>query len=390
MTRLQRLILTYPLALGVPGGGTVHCIELARALAAAGVGVSLFPVAADRLNGFLQPRLNPPHAWPRAMEGLRAAGVNVTPVEPSPFHYIFDSGRVRRAVSSALAVQPADAILGFHHEMWRLGNLRRRRRLAVGMLAAAERYDVFPGGAIGRRVRGGLVLRSLRQADVVFANSGYIAGELAAAGIPPAKVRVAHPGVHPAFFGAAREGEPAGQRLVFAGSMYPPKGVFDLLEALGSLRARDWQLTIVGWGERAPVEAAISRWGLGGRCELRGYVSREELVELYRQSDAAVLPSYIESFGLAVAEAQAAGLPVIAYAAGAVPEIVVAGETGWLVPLRDTAALAGAICEALDAPAEARQRGLAGAARARAHFRWEHTAHTVLRGLEEAGLGTEA
>ena len=61
------------------------------------------------------------------------------------------------------------------------------------------------------------------------------------------------------------------------------------------------------------------------------------------QADLAIMPSHAESFGLALAEAQAAGLPVVAYHAGSVPEVIDDGVSGWLAPLHDVDRLAAFI-----------------------------------------------
>jgi glycosyltransferase involved in cell wall biosynthesis len=93
------------------------------------------------------------------------------------------------------------------------------------------------------------------------------------------------------------------------------------------------------------------------------------------------MPSYFESFGLSIAEAQAAGLPVVAYAAGSVPEVVRDGHTGWLAPARDIRALAERIGAALADPAEAARRGAAGRERAAAEFDWRRTGRILYGGL---------
>ena len=95
----------------------------------------------------------------------------------------------------------------------------------------------------------------------------------------------------------------------------------------------------------------------------------------------AVLPSHFEAFGLAFAEAQAAALPVVAYRAGSVPEVVEDGVTGWLGPTRDVEQLSANLNRALLDPAEARTRGLRGRERARSLFTWERTAETILGSL---------
>ncbi|MEQ1894258.1 MAG: glycosyltransferase, partial [Planctomycetota bacterium] len=96
----------------------------------------------------------------------------------------------------------------------------------------------------------------------------------------------------------------------------------------------------------------------------------------------AILPSHSESFGLSIAEAQAAALPVVAYAAGSVPEVVADGQTAWLAPLGNLDALTTALAAALDSPTPAHARGLAGRERVARLFRWDRTAERVLTGLE--------
>jgi len=96
------------------------------------------------------------------------------------------------------------------------------------------------------------------------------------------------------------------------------------------------------------------------------------------------LPSYAESFGLAVAESQLSGLPVVAYNVGGVPEIVEHGHTGWLVPVGDVDALAGTIHAAIREPDAAFRMGLAGRKRVSARFSWVETGQTMLSVLKRA------
>jgi glycosyltransferase involved in cell wall biosynthesis len=99
----------------------------------------------------------------------------------------------------------------------------------------------------------------------------------------------------------------------------------------------------------------------------------------------AVLPSHAESFGLAVAEAQAAGLPVIACAVGAVPEVVENNVTGWLIPPGRDDLLAGAIVEAMGRPDRAYEMGLAGRERINRLFSWPSSAAAMLEHLAATG-----
>jgi glycosyltransferase involved in cell wall biosynthesis len=99
----------------------------------------------------------------------------------------------------------------------------------------------------------------------------------------------------------------------------------------------------------------------------------------YAKADLFVLPSRRESFGLVLAEAMAAGLPVIATQVGAIPEVVKDGETGILVPPEDPSALANAVSDLLDHPRVMKDMGTRGRERAEKHFTWDKVAQRVVR-----------
>jgi glycosyltransferase involved in cell wall biosynthesis len=139
-----------------------------------------------------------------------------------------------------------------------------------------------------------------------------------------------------------RELDLDGDVLVFAGRLGPQKAVGTLLEALRDLPAVT--LVVAGDGpERSALEGRASELGLGGRVRFLGSVPRETVLQLFRAADASVLPSAWENFPHTVVEALAVGCPVIATAVGGVPEVVVDGENGLLVPAGDDRALAAAI-----------------------------------------------
>jgi glycosyltransferase involved in cell wall biosynthesis len=164
------------------------------------------------------------------------------------------------------------------------------------------------------------------------------------------------------------------------------KGIGTLLEALARL-PREITLKIVDG--RIPddglVMRLIRRHGLGGRVVLnRQMLELPELVAQYSTARAAVVPSFFEGFGFPASEAMACGLPVIANAAGALPEVVgTDGQAGRLVPPRDPGALAAAIQEVLSDPARAEAMGRAARARIERVFQWRDAAARLIEVFEE-------
>jgi glycosyltransferase involved in cell wall biosynthesis len=127
-------------------------------------------------------------------------------------------------------------------------------------------------------------------------------------------------------------------------------------------------LLIVGDGPLRPqVERCVEALSMTHRVTLAGW--RDDLPSVYAASDVYILTTWgWEGLPLTVLEAMTAGLPVVATAAGGVPEAVVDGETGLLVTRRDVYGLAGALRTLVEHPAQRRAMGAAGRARAKAHF----------------------
>lgn len=121
-------------------------------------------------------------------------------------------------------------------------------------------------------------------------------------------------------------------------------------DALGRIPDRDWAVLIVGDGPARPaVEEAFA--GLApGRVSFAGAAAPEELPAFYAAADLMVWPAINEAYGMAMLEAQAAGLPVVAGRTGGVPDVVRDGETGILTPVGDAAEFADAVAELLDDP----------------------------------------
>ena len=132
-------------------------------------------------------------------------------------------------------------------------------------------------------------------------------------------------------------------RFLTVGLFDPVKGTDVLLRAFAAAFAGrgDVVLEIGGGGPLEPgLRALAAELGIAGQTSFLGILTREEVREAMWRADAFVLPSHVETFGVVVIEAMAAGLPVVATACGGPQDTVVPGETGLLVPPGDAAALA--------------------------------------------------
>jgi glycosyltransferase involved in cell wall biosynthesis len=137
--------------------------------------------------------------------------------------------------------------------------------------------------------------------------------------------------------------------------------------ALNRIMDRRWTLAVVGDGAARPdVEQALA--ALGSRVRWLGRVGEHALPAVYAAADLFVWPAVNEAYGMALLEAQAAGLTVVAGRCGGVPDIVGDGETGCLVPAGDAAACAHAVARLLDDPDLSQSMGRRAASRvARRH-----------------------
>lgn len=218
-------------------------------------------------------------------------------------------------------------------------------------------------GVLSATALGRLRLRAaVRRADGFVAISGPIAAELRAAGVPDARIHAIPNGVDlerfrpttPAERDTLRRalGLGPGPHVVYTGRLSPEKGVDVLVEAWPGVvrRIPSARLVLVGDGaERDRLVEAAQRAGVGGSVQLAGAV--QDVAPWLRAADAAVLPSRTEGMPVAMLEAMACSVPVVATAVGGSVEVLSDGVTGRLVPSERPDALADGLVEALEAAA---------------------------------------
>jgi glycosyltransferase involved in cell wall biosynthesis len=295
---------------------------------------------------------------------------------------------------------------------WRLGRLSRRPGTVVavhylhgGLVATALRglhpvvlhawgtdVTAVRRGPLGRfhsRQLAGL----LRRADAVTATGEFLASvTLRRFGV---KATVVPFGIDTSLFhpaaGQAKGSAGAGEgplRIGFVKWLEPKYGAQDLVEALGLLADLPFEATLVGDGPlRELLEARVRELGLAQRVHFLGRRPHSEIPDLLRGFDLLAMPSRQEAWGVAAAEASATAIPVVATRVGGIPEVVIDGETGLLVPSQDPPGLAAAIRRLAGNPDLRHRLGGAGRERVESLFAWQRCVDLMVGVYRDAAAG---
>lgn len=344
MSDRRRLVLAFPGDLETRTGGYVYDRRLALELEAQGWAVERLSLPA----GFPFPSAPELAASARALAGL-----------PEGSTVLID-GLALGAMPEIVAAEARrlDLVGLVHHPLC----------LETGL---------SPAQAEALRASEGQALKAVRHVIVTSPMTARTVAELW--GIAAERITVALPGTEPAPL--ARGSGGPGVRMVYVASVTARKAHGLLVEALAGLEEHAWELACTGSLERdlptvAALRAAIARTGLEERIRLLGEVDEAGLGELYATADLCVSASLYEGYGMAITEALARGLPVVAAAGGAVADTV-PPEAGILVPPGDVAALRAALACFLSDP-RCRARVIEGAHAARGRLpRWADTARAV-------------
>ena len=206
--------------------------------------------------------------------------------------------------------------------------------------------------------------------DLFLCVSSFIRDRVLAMGFPPARIRLHYTGIDVAAVRARAPGEET-PTILHVGRLVEMKGTRYLIAAFAGLAQRHpgVRLEIVGDGPlRRPLQAMAASTGRGDRIGFLGALPHARVLERVRRAAMLVLPSVltasgrVEGLGMVLLEAAASGVPVVASCVGGIPEGMVDGQTGLLVPARDAEALGAAIARLLDDPAARLGMGAAGRA----------------------------
>ncbi len=233
---------------------------------------------------------------------------------------------------------------------------------------------------------------ALEAADRVIAVSSQSKGEiLTHFNIPPERVTVIHNGIDLATWkpSSARATRQAygieGDYILFVGRVCRQKGMIHLLEAMKYVDPDVRLVCCAAAADTPEIEQEIAaKVNETPRCLwINAWLHEEQYIELYSHCAVFACPSVYEPFGIINLEAMACERPVVASAVGGIPEVVVPGETGLLVPPANSRALANALNRVLRDRAAAHAMGLAGRRRVEEHFSWTTIAARTHRMYQE-------
>lgn len=172
------------------------------------------------------------------------------------------------------------------------------------------------------------------------------------------KIRIVHCTVGDEFFAGARPIDPKSKALVCVGRLSAQKGQVLLVQAFADAidAGVDAELVLAGDGEmREQVESVVRERGIGDRVRITGWISGAQVREEISKARALVLPSFAEGLPMVIMEAFALERPVLTTYIAGIPELVVDGENGFLIPSGSSDAIARGIARVMSTPVETLQ-----------------------------------
>ncbi|OLD79042.1 hypothetical protein AUF62_00760 [archaeon 13_1_20CM_52_20] len=251
-----------------------------------------------------------------------------------------------------------------HAHDWVVGRaaVELKNRLGLPLISTIHATEIGRGGSLDgeyrRKVRD-IERLLVEESDGIICCSNYMLDHIQhVLGAVKTKIHVIPNGVEASRFNNGRQPQPIPtgvsedrKTILYVGRIVREKGIFTLLDAFEKLRkqGKDVSLVLVGEGPlKEDLAKEVLRRKLNDRVKLAGFVDEKKLVSLYNSSDAFVLPSHYEPFGMVTLEAMASRVPVVVSDVGGLSEIVEDGITGVKVPAYDPSALAEGILRVLE------------------------------------------
>jgi glycogen(starch) synthase len=364
-------------------GGHVH--HLATALAAAGHEVMVLSRRPFDTDPSTHPTVDEVHD-----------GVRVVAAAQDPHEFDFGADMMAWALAMGHSMLRAGLAAGFvpdvvHAHDWLVAH--PAVALAeffdvplVSTLHATEagRHSGWINGSISRQVHA-LESWLARESDSLITCSASMRDEITTLFGPfVPDVHVIRNGIEVARWPFAARSKHAGPtRLLYVGRLEYEKGIHDLIAALPRIRRTHpgTTLTIAGEGTQLDwLTEEARRHRVLKATTFHGHINHDDLLSALHDTDAVVLPSHYEPFGIVALEAAAAGAPLVTSNVGGLGELVINGQTGMSFAPRDLAGLATAVRQVLDDPNEAQRRAIAARERLTSDFDWGTVAIETAQG----------
>jgi alpha-maltose-1-phosphate synthase len=220
-------------------------------------------------------------------------------------------------------------------------------------------------------------------ADLITVPSAFAMSTFLEAGVPPRKMRLATYGVDLGMFHACTARQPDDFHVVFVGGLSVRKGIRYLLDAFQQLQCKNKRLTLVGT-VLPEMEATINALRYNPRIQVRGHVPQGKLKEILSASHALVLPSVEDGLGLVQVQALACGCPVIATQNTGAQDVFTDGKEGFIVPIRDAAAIAERLQRLADDPELSTRMSQAAVQRVKSISGWDRYGDRMYQIFSEA------
>lgn len=221
----------------------------------------------------------------------------------------------------------------------------------------------------------------LKNADKIVAVSNALKDTVTGFGILSDKVKVIPNAVELSDFPPGLK-ERMGFKILFVGRLVPEKGLEYLIKSMEFIVKEIPQatLTVVGGGPmREELEGLVEGYSMGDKIRFEGMKPHSEILRYLQDTDLFVLSSLSEGLPLTVLEAMAAGKPVVATNVGGIPDAVIDGESGILVPPKDIDALSKAIISLLGDRVKQIRMGEKARKRSEEKFSWEKIVESVVK-----------
>ncbi|MBZ5572759.1 MAG: glycosyltransferase family 4 protein [Acidobacteriia bacterium] len=313
------------------------------------------------------------------LEIVRCVSPNAQRVLERTRFFRASANSVARLESVLEAERPTMVVFG-HLDMrlYPFALLFLERRAPYGIIAHESEIYRFPNRK-NELIRRGMMLEG---AQWIAANSRHTKSLVEMWGIPSGKIKIIHPPIAEEAIRALVDLEQNRStrdelNTVSICRLVQPKGIDTVIRALKILDGRGipCRHVIAGDGvERTLLEGLVDELGLRHRIQFTGHIADDEKWRLLRNSDVFVMPSRVdpkmqhEGFGMAFVEAAAFGLPGVGSRAGGIPDAIVDGETGILVPQDSPESLADALTFLYRNPGKREDMGRAAMQRAKSQF----------------------